>query len=91
MIVIDDDKPEEETSEVDQQEESKENADVVVNNVSEEAEEKVHDCHDIPMNDNMVYTSQCCNSDRAGSNQPTSTNILNATKQVQGEGRLQQA
>ena len=39
-------------------------------------------------NDNMVFSSECCKLDCPGPNQPTSTSVLNATRRIQGEGRM---
>ena len=92
VIIIDaDQREEEEASEVDQQEarqeECEDNTDL--DDMSEEAKEEVHDITVETNSDNiMVCKNQCCNSDRREPYQPTSTSILNATKRVQGEGRL---
>ena len=36
-------------------------------------------------------SSEFCKLDCPGSNQPTSTSVINATRRIQGEGRMQQA
>lgn len=54
-------------------------------------EEDLEECEDESAeNDNMVCSSECCKLDHPGPNQPTSTSVLNTTRRIQGEGRMQQ-
>ena len=53
-------------------------------------EEDLEECEEDESaeNDNMVCSSECCKLGRPGPNQPTSTSVLNATRRIQGEGRM---
>lgn len=63
---------------------------IVINDENEEEHEEDSTTEDITVN-KIICNSICCKLDRPRPNQPTSASILNATKWIQDEGRIQQA